>query len=68
MNPNVLVAAINAGGSIVVAVTALVLAYRGLNSIERRLEIIEQDLKNFYRLLGEHVTDIARLKDKTELG
>jgi hypothetical protein len=52
MNPNVLVAAINAGGSIVIGVTALILAYRGLNSIERRLEVIEGDLKQFYRDLS----------------
>ena len=34
MNTNVPVAAINAGGSIVIGVIALILAYRGLNSIE----------------------------------
>ena len=41
------VAAISASGSIIVGVAALVLAYRGLNSIERRL--MERELKEFYR-------------------
>lgn len=53
MNPNVLVAAITTAGSVAVAVTALVLAYRGMNSLERRLELIEGDLKQFFRSLGE---------------
>jgi hypothetical protein len=85
MNPNVLVAAIAAGGSVVVAITALLLNYRGFDaidkrfvsleqrfeqrfaSIERRLDLIEADLKEFFRLLARHETDITRLKDKTGL-
>jgi len=68
MNPNVLIAAIAAGGTIAVAITALLLNYRGFNSLERRLEIIETDLKEFFRQLARHETDIARLKDKAGLG
>lgn len=64
MNPNVLVAAINAGGSIVIGVTALILAYRGLNSIERRLEVIEGDLKQFYRDLSGLDKRVSKLEDK----
>jgi hypothetical protein len=64
MNPNVLVAAINAGESIAIGITALVLAYRGLNSIERRVEVMEQDLKHFYRELADHDKRLQRLEDK----
>jgi hypothetical protein len=67
MNPNVLIAAIAAAGSIVVAETALLLNYRAFSSIERRLEVIEGDLKEFFRQLARHETDISRLKDKTGL-
>jgi hypothetical protein len=51
MNPNVLIAAISAAGSIAIAITALLLNYRAFASIERRLEIIEGDLKEFFRQL-----------------
>jgi hypothetical protein len=64
VNPNVLVAAITTAGSVAVSVTALVLAYRGMNSLERRMEIIESDLKQFYRTLAEHDKRIQRLEDK----
>jgi hypothetical protein len=63
VNPNIWVAVINAGGSIAIGVTALVLAYRGLNSIERRLEVIEGDLKQFYRDIAEHDKRISKLED-----
>lgn len=36
-------------GAILTPVTALILNYRGFNSLERRLELIEADLKMFYR-------------------
>ena len=67
MNPNVLIAAIAAGGGIAVAITALLLNYRGFSSLERRLEVIETDLKEFFRQLARHEADIARLKDKAGL-
>ena len=37
-------------------------------AIERRLEIIEANLKEFFKILFRHETDIARLKDKSGLG
>jgi hypothetical protein len=64
VNPNVLVAAITTAGSVAVSVTALVLAYRGMNSLERRMEIIEADLKQFYRTLAELDKRVQRLEDK----
>ena len=66
MNPNILVAAINAGGSIIIGVTALILAYRGFGSIERRLEIIEQDLKEFFRSLAVLDKRLQRVEDKQQ--
>ena len=67
MNPNVLVAAITAGNSLAVAITALALNHRGFIAIERRLDVIEADLKEFFKVLARHDTEIARLKDKTGL-
>ncbi len=49
MSDTVIVALISAGGSVVVAITALVLNFRLFNSLERRIEIIEADLKQFFR-------------------
>jgi len=66
MNPNVLVAAINAGGSIIIGVTALILAYRGFGSIERRLELIEQDLNQFFRSQAEFDKRLQRIEDKQQ--
>jgi hypothetical protein len=41
MNPNVLIAVISAGGSVLVSVTALILAYRGFASIDSRFGSID---------------------------
>src|SRR5205085_4744717 len=75
MSDTVIVALISSGGSVLVAVTALLLNYRGFASIdgrfaalessingriaslERRLEVIERDIKEFYKLLGIHDTE-----------
>ncbi len=78
MNPNILIAAISAGGSVLVSVTALILAYRGFASIdarfasidgrfasiERRLDLIQSDIKEFYRLLADLDKRVTRLEDK----
>jgi hypothetical protein len=58
---------IAASGAIIVPVTALLLNYRGFASIERRLENIERDLKDFFKIQAEHDREIARLKDHTGL-
>jgi hypothetical protein len=78
MNDTVLVALISAGSSALVAITALLLNYRGFASIdsrfasidsrfasiEGRLDIMQADLKEFYRLLSEHDKRISRPEDK----
>jgi len=56
-----------ASGAIIVPVTALLLNYRGFASLDRRLEVIERDLKDFYKASAEHDKEIARLKDHTGL-
>lgn len=63
MNDPVVVALISASGSVAVAVTALILNYRLFNSLERRIEIIQADLKQFFRDLAEHDKRIARLEN-----
>ena len=42
MSDTVTVALVSAGGSVAVAVTALVLNFRLFNSLERRIEVIER--------------------------
>ncbi len=82
MSDTVIVALISASGSALVAVTALVLNYRGFASIdarfasleasvnsrfasiERRLDLIQADIKEFYRLLADLDKRVSRLEDK----
>jgi hypothetical protein len=52
----------SAVGSVAVAVTALILNFRLFNSLERRIELIESDLKAFFRDLGDHDKRISRLE------
>ncbi|MBV9157369.1 MAG: hypothetical protein JO097_13985 [Acidobacteriaceae bacterium] len=49
MNAAIITAMISTSGAVVIGITALVLNYRGFVSIERRLEILEGDLKEFFR-------------------
>jgi hypothetical protein len=48
MSDTVTVALISGGGSVAVAITALILNFRLFNSLERRIEVIERDLKDFF--------------------
>ena len=59
MTETVIVALISAGASALVSITALLLNYRGFASIdgrfasvERRLDTMQNDLKEFYRTLA----------------
>ncbi len=49
MSDNVLIAIIGGSGTLLVALASLLVVYRGFNSIERRLEVIEGDIKQFFR-------------------
>ncbi len=64
MNPANIIAGVAALGTILVPITALILNYRGFASIERRMEILEADLKEFYKVQSAQATDIALIKNK----
>jgi hypothetical protein len=64
MSDTVLAALITAAGSVAVAVTALILNFRLFNSLERRMEIIESGLKNFFKTLAEHDKRISKFEDQ----
>jgi len=64
MSDTVTVAMVAAGGSVAVAITALVLNFRLFNSLERRIEVIEGDLKQFFKNLAEHDKRLSKLEDK----
>lgn len=64
INDTVSVAVISAAGSVCVGITALLLNNRLFNSLERHIEIIESDLKQFFRELGEHDKRLTRLENR----
>jgi hypothetical protein len=73
MSDTVIVALITASGSVLVSMTALLLNYRGFASIdgrfaslERRMDIMQNDLKEFYKVLAEHDKRISKLEDKQQ--
>jgi hypothetical protein len=63
MSDTVTVAVVSASGSVAVAVTALFLNFRLFNSLERRIEVIESDLKTFFRDLADHDKRLSRLEE-----
>ena len=65
MTDTVIVALISTSGTLSVAITALLLNYRLFNSLERRIEVIKQDLKQFFRQLAEHDKRLSKLEDKS---
>jgi hypothetical protein len=75
MNPSVLTAAISASAAVITAVVALLVNQRGFTLLDkriddlradtnRRLERIETDLKEFFKVQSEHDKRIQRLEDK----
>jgi 3-methyladenine DNA glycosylase/8-oxoguanine DNA glycosylase len=60
----VAVALISGGGSVAVAITALLLNFRLFNSLERRIELIESDLKGFVNKLFELDNRLSRIEEK----
>ena len=70
MSDTVVVARITASASALVSVTALLLNYRGFASIDgsfaslkRRMDTMQNDLKEFHKILAEHDRRISRLED-----
>ena len=81
MDSNVATALISAGGSVLVAMTALILNYRGFAamegrfasmdsrfaSIERRLDMLQTDMKDLNKTMTALEIDVALVKDKVGL-
>lgn len=63
MTDTVIVGLISAGGSVAVAITALILNFRLFNSLERRIGQLEADNKEFFKWFGRLEADIGRIKD-----
>lgn len=77
MANTVIVALISAGGSVLVAVTALILNYRGFASLDTRmhdletrvdgrLNLMQTDMKDLNRAMTALEIDVALLKDKAD--
>ena len=66
MSDNVLIAIIGGSGTLLVALASLLLVYRGFNSIERRLEVIGGDIKQFFRDTARIEAEIGILKERIE--
>ena len=64
MSDNVLIAIIGGSGTLLVALASLLLVYRGFNSIERRLEVIEGDIKQFFPDTARNEAEIGILKER----
>jgi hypothetical protein len=64
MTDTVQVAIISAAGSVTVALTALILNARWFTSLERRIELIEQDLKQFFRSQADFDKRLALLEKR----
>lgn len=74
MDNNVLIAIIGGGGSVLIAITALVLNYRGFAaidsrfaSVERRLDLMQADMKDLNKAMAAIELDVALVKDKIKL-
>jgi hypothetical protein len=63
MSDTVTVGLISAGGTVLVAITALLVNWRLFGSLERRILQLEQDNKEFFRWFGRLEADIGRIKD-----
>ncbi len=78
MDNTVIVALIGSGGSVLVAITALVLNYRGFASIDARMlsletrvdarfNLMQSDMKDLNKTMTALEIDVALLKDKVDL-
>ena len=60
----VIVALISTSGSVLVAIAALILNYRGFASIDARLNLLQSDMKDLNKSMTALEIDVALLKDK----
>ena len=63
MSDTVIVGLISAGGSVAVAITALIVNLRMFSSLDRRIGRLEEDNKEFFKWFGRLEADIGRIKD-----
>ena len=64
MSETVIVALVSSSSCVAVAITALFLNFRLFTSLERRIEVIETDLKQFFRTLADHDKRLSRLEEQ----
>lgn len=64
MSDTIIVAAITGLSSISVSITALLLNYRLFNSLEKRIEILEKDFKDFYKTLLDLDNRLSKVEEK----
>jgi hypothetical protein len=74
MDNTILVALISSGGSVLIAITALLLNYRGFvsidgrfSSVERRLDMMQIDMKDLNKTMTALEIDVALVKDKLKM-
>ena len=74
MDNTIILAFISSGGSVLIAVTALLLNYRGFVSIdgrfasvERRLDMMQSDMKDLNKTMTALEIDVALVKDKLKM-
>lgn len=68
ISDTVAVAVISAAGSVCVAIAAMLLNNRMFRSLERHIELIQSDLRQFFHELGEHDKRITRLENSKPPG
>ena len=64
MDPNLTTAIVSASATALVAIVALVQNSKRLDRVEKQLDLIQADLKEFFRTLAELDKRVQRLEDK----
>ena len=74
MDNTIILAFISSGGSVLIAVTALLLNYRGFVSIdgrfasvERRLDMMQSDMKDLNKTMTALEINVVLVKDKLKM-
>jgi hypothetical protein len=81
MDNTIIVALISSGSSVLIAITALLLNYRGFaaidgrfssmdarfSSVERRLDMMQSDIKDLNKTMTALEIDVALVKDKLKM-
>ncbi len=63
MDANLTTAIVSASATALVAIVALLQNSKRMDRIEKQLDVITSDLKEFFRTLSEHDKRIQRLED-----